>query len=122
MKYNNKKIGDLGENIAVDYLYSIGYSIIEKNFRCKTGEIDIISQNKNTICFIEVKTRHSKNYGEPCEAVNHFKRIKIYRTAYIYVQKNKLYKYNIRFDIIEIMINSNKNSYNIKLIKNAFQV
>ncbi|MBV4418066.1 YraN family protein [Clostridium tyrobutyricum] len=122
MKYNNKKIGDLGENIAIDYLYSIGYSIIEKNFRCKIGEIDIISQNKNTICFIEVKTRHSKNYGEPCEAVNYFKRIKIYRTAYIYIQKNKLHKYNIRFDIIEIMINSNKRNYNIKLIKNAFQV
>lgn len=122
MKSFNKEIGNLGEFLAANYLCSIGYTIIKKNFRCKIGEIDIIAKNRNTICFIEVKTRSSRNYGEPCEAVNYFKKIKIYRTAYIYIQKNNLYGYDIRFDIIEIMLSSNRKNYNINIIKNAFQV
>lgn len=122
MKHFNKDIGNLGESIAEKYLLSIGYIILAKNFRCKIGEIDIIGKDKNYFCFVEVKTRHSKKYGEPCEAVNYSKKIKIYKTANIYILKNNLYNCNFRFDIVEILLNQNDSIYNINLIRNAFQI
>ncbi|MBP2031645.1 putative endonuclease [Clostridium algifaecis] len=120
MKCFNKDIGNLGEYIAQKYLTSIGYIIIAKNFRCKIGEIDIIGKDKDYVCFIEVKTRRSKKYGEPCEAVNYFKKIKILKTANMYILKNNLYNCNFRFDIVEILLSQNDNNYNINLIRNAF--
>ncbi|WP_446899497.1 YraN family protein [Clostridium sp. LBM24168] len=122
MKTSNKYIGDLGESIAEIYLSSIGYKILEQNFRCRIGEVDIIGKDKNFLCFIEVKTRKSKKYGLPGEAVNHRKKVKIYKAANIYILKNKLYNCNFRFDIVEIMLNTNYNTHNIRLIKNAFHL
>ena len=72
----NKDIGALGENISENYLKNLGYRILEKNFRCKCGEIDLIALNKDYICFIEVKTRYGLNFGAPAESVTFFKRIK----------------------------------------------
>ena len=118
MKTNNKTIGNLGEKIASDYLVHEGYNIMESNFRHKTGEIDLICKDGEYIVFIEVKTRNSNYYGEPAEAVDYRKRLKITRTAELYIMKKKLVNTNFRFDIVEIMLS--KDTYKINLIKNAF--
>lgn len=97
-----QEIGQDGENIAENYLKKENYQIIERNFRCKQGEIDIIAKDKNEIVFIEVKTRTNINYGNPAEAVNTPKQKHIKRATEYYVHINNLYKYYIRFDVIEI--------------------
>ena len=66
--FYKKALGQEGEKIAIKYLQRLGYTIIEENFRCKSGEIDIIAKEDNEIIFIEVKTRTSNRYGEPIEA------------------------------------------------------
>ncbi|MEY7999602.1 YraN family protein [Clostridium sp. Mt-5] len=118
----NKDIGSLGEDVAENYLREIGYIILERNFRCKTGEVDIIGKDGNYLCFIEVKSRYGKLYGSPCEAVNYPKCLKIYKTANVYIMKKKLFKFNFRFDVIEIIFNTHNNIPSIKLIKDAFQI
>ncbi len=81
MHYCNKDIGYFGESIATNYIRNQGYIILERNFTCKLGEIDIIAKDKNFIVFIEVKTRYSSFYGNPSESITFRKQNKIYKTA-----------------------------------------
>ena len=98
----NKIIGNEGEDIACDYLINRQYKIIERNFGCKQGEIDIIALDKNELVFIEVKTRSNYKYGEGVNAVNNFKQKHIYKSASYYVYKRNLNNEFIRFDVIEV--------------------
>lgn len=121
MKHFNKSIGSYGENLAENYLKESNYKIIDMNFRCKIGEIDIIAKNDGYICFIEVKSRYNTTYGYPREAVTRSKQLKIYKTAKMYILENKLINQKFRFDVIEIMFNYKNNDNSILLLKNAFQ-
>ncbi len=117
---NNKVLGAFGEGVACEYLMECGYRVLERNFTCKVGEIDIIALQKDTIVFIEVKTRSSEKYGLPSEAVSAVKQKKIVKTALYYLQGNKLLDYMCRFDVIEVLFDE-ENKYQINLIKDAFQ-
>ena len=112
--YKQHELGVDGENIAVQYFQKNKYRIIEKNFRCKQGEIDIIVYDETTeeIVFVEVKTRSNLEYGTPAMAVNRLKRKHLKSSANIYIYQNKLYKYDVRFDVIEIIINNGKCNIN----------
>ena len=122
MKAFNKDIGTLGENISINYLKDSGYNILEKNFRCKCGEIDIIAINKGYICFIEVKTRYGINFGVPAESVVYSKQHKIYKTAQVYISWRNIENSNFRFDVIEVILNSANNDFSVNHIENAFQL
>lgn len=102
--YKRHVIGKTGEDIAEEYLAKKGYKIIERNFYCKTGEIDIIALKDEYLVFIEVKTRTSNNYGTPSEAVTKKKLENLYRTARFYVYTRNLQNEFIRFDAIEVYI------------------
>lgn len=119
MKNYNKSIGNMGEMLAANYLTKRGYKILDRNFRCKHGEIDLIGKDTNVISFIEVKSRYTTSYGLPREAVNFIKKKHIYSTAKYYIYKKKLFDYNFRFDVVEIALDFNNNHY-INLIKDAF--
>lgn len=108
--YNKQIIGKLGENVACDFLKENGYVLIERNFKCKQGEIDIISKDtvNGDLVFIEVKTRTNSLYGHPVEAVNNHKQNHVYNSAKYYIYKNKIENIPIRFDVIEIFIKNNK--------------
>lgn len=118
----NQIIGKLGEDIAAKYLESKGYKIIQRNFRCKQGEIDIIAQEENSILcdneqerkivFIEVKTRKTPSFGTPAEAVNELKRKHITAVANYYIYTNKLQDVDIRFDVIEIYLTKTRYKVN----------
>lgn len=110
-----KEFGNTGEDIATQYLEQHGYIILERNFYCKQGEIDIIAKEKNEIVFIEVKSRSDIGYGTPSEAVNRQKIRHLYRTARYYLYKNKCLNNYIRFDVIEVLIKNGK--FNINQIK-----
>ncbi|MBQ2938571.1 MAG: YraN family protein [Clostridia bacterium] len=109
------ELGKIGEQIAVEYLEKNGYKILERNFYCKQGEIDIIAKQKQEIIFIEVKTRSNINFGKPSEAVNYKKQKHIYRTAQYYLYKINSLEMLSRFDVIEILIKDGK--FNINHIK-----
>lgn len=119
---NNKEIGKLGEDIAHNFLMKEGYIILERNFQCRTGEIDIVARDKKYVVFIEVKARSSFIYGSPAEAVNIFKKNKIINTANYYIKRKMIYDFNIqfRFDVVEVYINRNGECKSINLIKDAF--
>ena len=110
-----KQFGNTGEEIAVEYLEKQGYNILERNFYCKQGEIDIIAKDKNELVFVEVKSRSSIRYGIPSEAVNKQKIKHLYKTARYFLYKNKMFNNFIRFDVIEILIKNGK--FNINHIK-----
>lgn len=115
-KYNKVK-GNLGENLACEFLEKNGYKIINRNFICTYGEIDIITFYENEIIFIEVKTRYQNNYGTPIEAIDKFKKKHLYNTAKYYLYETNLLEAAIRFDVIEVFINDG-NNYNIIHTKN----
>ena len=95
-----KEIGDMGETAACRYLESKGYTILERNFKIKTGEIDIIAKDGECIVFTEVKTRKNTLYGEPSECVDFRKQRRITRTAMYYTDT---VNNEIRFDVIEVL-------------------
>lgn len=113
---DNKILGDKGENLAYDYLKKQGLKILERNYKNKIGEIDIICYNKqdDEICFVEVKTRSSKEFGLPCEAVNFRKQHKIRKVAELYLIIHKKLNSKVRFDVLEVLNNE------ITYIKYAF--
>ncbi|SHJ05325.1 YraN family protein [Lutispora thermophila] len=117
---DNRILGEKGEKAAAEYLENKGYRIIERNYKCKLGEIDIIAADNDTIAFIEVKTRSSDNFGQPGEAVNYYKQRKIVQTALSYICDKNLFDWMSRFDVVEV-ITDNERIIDINLIKNAFE-
>ena len=118
MKTENKIIGKEGEEAAVDFLEKQGYKILERNFKNKLGEIDVVARDKKTLCFIEVKTRTSLKFGYPQEAVTKSKQKQLNKVALSYLKQYNLIDNPARFDIISVIIDQNKTD--IVIIKDAF--
>ena len=121
MLNNNQKFGEKSESIAAGYLEKkMGYKILEKNFRTKIGEIDIIAKDGGTLVFVEVKARRSLFYGNPKYAVTSRKQKKISMAALYYLKTKKLSNAKARFDVVAI--NFSKKLPEIEIIKNAFEL
>lgn len=117
--YFKQKIGKFGEEKACEYLITNDYKIIERNFSCYRGEIDIIAISPlNSLTFIEVKTRTNLNYGTPCESVTITKKRHIILSAKYYIFLNHIKNIDIRFDIIEVFIYNS--TYSINHLKQIF--
>lgn len=101
----NKLKGSVGEDIALNYIKKhLKYKILETNYTCDIGEIDIIAKDNKIVVFIEVKYRASDIYGLPREAVNAAKQRKIKQTAISYLKYNNLYEsVDVRFDVVDIL-------------------
>jgi len=112
-----KSIGDHGEEQARNYLKKHNVRIVESNFKCKAGEIDIIAMHHDSILFVEVKYRKQIGYGTPAEMVTRAKQKKIISTAQLYLQKHpELANKACRFDVISIHQND------INWIQDAFNL
>ena len=116
MKKLNKDIGNYCENIASTYLSDNKYTILDRNFRTRTGELDIICIKNDILIVVEVKGRYYDNYGLPCECVNKCKQKSIINCAKFYITANNFFNYLVRFDVVEVYVESKK----VNLIKNAF--
>ena len=114
MKKLNKILGEKGEIITQKYLKKKHYRILETNYSTKFGEIDIIAEHGDTLVFVEVKTRTSKMFGNPCEAVTPYKQNKIRNVAKLYLMIKKQSERDCRFDVIEVLDDE------INHIENAF--
>lgn len=112
---DKQELGKDGEDVSCIYLEQIGYRIIERNFTCRQGEIDIIAKDKDEYVFIEVKTRSSLNFGRPKDAVNEPKQKHIYQSTKFYLYLHNLNNAFIRFDVIEVYFFHNR--YKLKHLK-----
>ncbi|WP_299977171.1 YraN family protein [Desulfobacula sp.] len=118
MPDDRKNLGQRGETAAISFLQTQGFTILETNYRTIMAEIDIIANDKDCICFIEVKTRRSLKKGLPRESVNYSKQKKIILGASFYLKEKKQMNSRVRFDVVEVL---EKNGiFDINLIKNAF--
>lgn len=122
--YNPRKhTGDTGEEIAATYLIARGYRILERNFRCKGGEVDIVARETGSNClvFVEVKTRRDLSYGVPQLAVTPFKQRQISKASLTWLSKNRLHDHLARFDVIALLL-SPDGRHQVEHITNAFEL
>jgi len=110
--------GKRGEERAAGWLEESGYKILAKNYRTRSGEIDIVAREGDVICFIEVKTRRSEKFGLPYEAISLFKRRQISKLAVAFLKENNLLEHRARFDTISII--SNGKQFQLDLARDAF--
>ncbi len=111
-------VGKEGEKLAADFLKKSGYKIVEVNYRCPIGEIDIVARDKNEVVFVEVKARKSSALGYPEEAVGVKKQKKMSQLANWYLQEKKLKDSSARFDVVAVLMLPSGND--VRLIRNAF--
>ena len=118
--YANIKKGREGEELAVRFLKKSGYGIVERNYRCPYGEIDIIARDGKVLVFVEVKARTSGAFGLPKESVDRRKQRHIIKASADYLAKNGLAESPARFDVVSIEIDGKGGGASTELIKNAF--
>ncbi len=114
----NTQTGNYGEDLAVKYLKSLGYKILERNFRIRGGEIDIVARDMEVLVFVEVKARWSHEYGLPVESITPWKIKALLRTALFYIQKIKWKEGPYRIDLVSIDFANSKEKPEIELIRN----
>lgn len=124
MKRTSLDAGKRGEDLAVAYLKKHGFKILERNFRIRGGEIDIIAIDSSagvrqaTLVFIEVKTRSSLEFGTPLESITRWKLKALVRTAYVYKTKYPTLPGLMRIDAVAVTLNAQNEVEKIDLVKN----
>ena len=112
-------LGAEGERAAEKFLRRQRYAIVQRNYRCPAGEVDLIALQGTVVVFIEVKTRTQPGFGTPLEAVDYRKQRQILRTAQFYLSENRLHDRDARFDVVGVWLENG--SLRCELIKNAFE-
>jgi len=112
-------LGRRGEDAAAKVLKKNGYRILEKNYRCRYGEIDIVAEQGGVVVFIEVKTRTSDRYGTPGEGVNFRKQRHITQVSSMYLAEKNLTDALVRFDVVSIVLSGAK--FTTEIIRDAFE-
>ena len=111
--------GALGERIACDFLGKNGYEILENNYRCPEGEIDIIARQEDTLVFVEVRTKKSRLFGSPEESITLGKREKLRTLAQYYIQEHDNLPTDWRIDVVAIEMEKSCRITRIEIIENA---
>lgn len=112
-------LGNKIEDLAEKFLIKNNQKLIQKNFYSRFGEIDLIMQDDDTLCFVEVRHRKSDKYGSAAESITVSKQKKIQKTALFFIQKNPKYQsFNYRFDAL--LSQGNEHKIQFEWIKNAF--
>ena len=115
-----REVGQKGEKMALRFLKKSGYRIIERNYVCKMGEMDIVAKEKDTVVFVEVKTRTSNAFGPPQLAVNPTKQMQLSKVALYFLKERELEEVKARFDVVAILLGPRGEK--IELIRDAFDL
>lgn len=116
---SNKQTGDYGESLACEFLKKLGYKILERNFRIRGGEIDIIAKDHEELVFVEVKTRYTHEFGEAAEALTPSKIKFLIRASQFYLLKHKLENCQYRLDAITVDFTKGEKIEHYKNITNT---
>ena len=125
MTFKKKELGAKGEEVAVNYLKSRGYRIVERNYRIRFGEIDIIAEQGDDLVFIEVKTRSGTLFGSPFESVTKQKQKQLSKVALEYINKQGFHDRPARFDVVGIELQKGSETFQdaaVELLQNAFDL
>ena len=114
------RTGKQGETLAAAYLEKAGYQIIERNYRCLFGEMDLVARDGQTVVFVEVKSRKSDRFGVPQLSVGLQKQKKLSQIALHYLEQKRFYPCDTRFDVIAIRMRPE--GHQVELIRNAFDL
>lgn len=114
-----RDIGMYGERIACEFLGKNGYDIVETNYRCASGEIDIVARQEDTLIFVEVRTKKSWQYGSPEESITEIKKDRLRAVAESYGQEHDNIPESWRIDFMGIELDGNNRVKRIQLIENA---
>lgn len=118
MTFARLKLGEKGEALAVAYLQTKGYTLLQRNFRTQLGEIDCIFEDGEELVFVEVKTRTNASFGSPLEAVGRRKWQQITRVAQEYLARHNDFDRAVRFDVVGVITGA---PHTIEHIKNGFE-
>lgn len=113
-------LGKKGEEIAARFLQKQGYRILERNFKKRYGEIDIVAQDQDTLVFVEVKTRFSHEFGPPEESVTPWKLRQIAKTGQFYKILHPELPDLLRIDVVAVELTADSQLKDIRLIQNAY--
>lgn len=102
MQNRKQLLGREGEQLAERYLREKGYKLLERNYRCPVGELDLIVLDRRTVVFVEVKTRAGYRFGNPLESVDRRKQKKIIGAARFFLSQHRLHDRDARFDVVGI--------------------
>jgi putative endonuclease len=108
MQTPNQRVGKFGEDAAAEFLASRGFEILERNYRCDIGEIDIIAKQGKSLIFAEVKTRTGGGYGHPFEAITHEKISRMRRLAQHWSSLHNFESLRIRLDAVSVLFRGGK--------------
>jgi putative endonuclease len=120
MTQERLSLGRTGEELALAHLKAMKYKIIERNYRCPLGEVDIIAKEEGSLVFVEVKTRATKDFGGPAAAVNQRKQRQLSRVALMYLNQKKVKDAPARFDVVAVDLSGSQPR--IEVIQNAFDL
>ena len=112
--------GREGEKVAERYLKNKGYTVVERNYRCRGGEVDLIVLDRRVIVFVEVKTRSDHGFGNPLEAVEPRKQRRMIHAAQLFLHQKKLHQRDARFDVVGISWPGGDPV--IEHVRNAFEI
>lgn len=121
MGLESKIIGDIGEDTACDHVHSLGWRIIERNFRSSHGEIDIVARDGESLVFVEVKSYSFRSYSKPVFSISKYKKRCIIHAARTYLKFHNIKNTYCRFDVVAIYRDRNGEE-KLEHFKNAFQI
>ncbi len=116
-----KTLGDLGEQLALDHLKKKGYKLVETNYRCRLGEIDIVARQKNCLVFVEVRTKSSQEHGSPEESLTPTKQKHMIKCAYYYLQNHKKLPEHWRIDLVAVELDIFNQPTRIEILENPVE-
>jgi putative endonuclease len=116
-----KTLGDLGEQLALDHLKKKGYKLIETNYRCHSGEIDIVARQKRCLVFVEVRTKSTWDHGSPEESLTPIKQKHMKKCAYYYLQNLKKQPEDWRIDLVAIELDEFNKPVRIEILENPVE-
>ena len=119
MSLTRKKLGALGEKLAVEYLKKLSYKILETNFRCPEGEMDIVAQKEGQLAFVEVRTKRSSGFGAPEESLTHAKKKRLIEVANVYLQSHEDLPTSWHIDVVAVELGASGKVLRVELIENA---
>lgn len=101
-------LGRYGEDRACDYLQALGYNILERNWRCRIGEIDIIARDNDRFVFVEVKTRSADGFGHPFESITETKAARLRRLVAAWCESREVSGIKVRLDAVSVLIRAGR--------------
>jgi putative endonuclease len=121
MTTRRQEVGKIGEKLATKFLKKRGYRILEKNFHCRGGEIDIIAHHRDYLVFVEVRTKTTVDFGSPEESITHNKKQRLTAAALTYINTHPNLPPLWRIDVVALELDDKGKAKRIEIIEDAIE-